>query len=132
MELTYTRSTQETVSRTRIVYDLDYERAGNTGNWACGSVINAVPIFFHANESKGLDGAMATLVENIKLSIDRFDQAVLRLESNFTDKKLPPQEQKYLDTCRTTVTGLLQWSRSTDRYDLPRYMDKGGRCIITL
>ncbi|KAJ5881664.1 terpene synthase family metal binding domain-containing protein [Penicillium soppii] len=98
---------------------------------ASGSTLNAIPILFHADETKDLTNVMFNLKESLALSVDRFDRARSKLSSQLTGTSSHPQVMQYIDTCRTTVTGLLTWSLSTQRYSLSRY-SVDGRVVITL
>jgi hypothetical protein len=95
-------------------------------------VLNVVPILFHAYQGNDLDDVMENLVEKLTLSIHKFEQSATKLESKLTESQCQPQIQRYLDTCRTTVTGLLNWSLSTQRYGLSCYRDDEGCGIVTL
>jgi hypothetical protein len=68
----------------------------------------------------------------MNLSIYRFDLAALRLESRVVGSNVLEPLQRYIDICRTTVTGLLQWSQTTERYGISRYRDTGGHILIPL
>jgi hypothetical protein len=87
---------------------------------------------FHADYAKGLSKVMADIVEKLVLSINSFDEAATKLTSQLTGNELQPEMVRYLDTCRTTVTGLLTWSLPTLRYNLLQYRDNDGRVVVTL
>ena len=75
---------------------------------------------------------MADIVAKLVLSRSTFDKAATRLTSQLAGNQLQPQMVRYLDTCRTTVTGWLAWSLTTPRYGLSNYRDTDGRVIVTL
>lgn len=89
-----------------------------------GSVLNAVPVLFAADPEKDLTKVMEGLEEILQSSVLRFDQAASIPESNLPATNIQPQMHRYLEICRTTVTGLLTWSLSTRRYNLARYKDE--------
>lgn len=89
-------------------------------------------MLFAANPEKDLTKVMRDLEEILQLSVLRFDQAASELESNLSGANNQAQMCRYLDICRTTVTGLLTWSLSTKRYNLKLYKDTSGGITFKL
>lgn len=92
----------------------------------CASVLNAVPVLFYAQGANDINKAINGLVQMMAASVDNFDQAASRLAP------LDPNMARYLDVFRTTVTGLLEWTLQSPRYNLSRYEIEGGKMVINL
>lgn len=90
-----------------------------------------MPILFHADATKDLSNVMLDLKKSLALSVERFDGARSKLSSLLTGTNSHLQTMRYIDTCRTTVTGLLAWSLSTQRYNFLRYSVE-GQIVVTL
>ncbi|KAJ5726084.1 terpene synthase family metal binding domain-containing protein [Penicillium malachiteum] len=97
-----------------------------------GSVLNAVPILCSADPNRNLESVMGKIEGMLQSSVFNFDQAVIQIEASTAGTEFADQVKRYLDTCQTTVTGLLAWSLSTKRYGLVRHKQSDGSIKYTL
>ncbi|KAJ5613855.1 terpene synthase family metal binding domain-containing protein [Penicillium herquei] len=97
-----------------------------------GSVLNVIPILFHADSASNLGNVMRTIEGMLKSSVSNFDEAAIRIEARVAGSEYAHHMQRYLDICRTTVTGLLTWSMLTKRYGLLQHRKSDGSIKYTL
>ncbi|KAJ4327100.1 hypothetical protein N0V84_002488 [Fusarium piperis] len=94
-------------------------------------VINAVSALVEPGIS--LDEIVAQLEQRMRTAVKEFDEAAERLLGMAgSDKDLTGLVRRYIDGCRATVTGILEFTLTSPRYNIAKLIQQDGSLEIIL
>ncbi|KAJ5743504.1 isoprenoid synthase domain-containing protein [Penicillium manginii] len=98
---------------------------------ASGSIQNLVPVMW--NETKNMGHVVVDIISILKESVKKFERAFKMLEGQTSlDSKLDNDMKAFVDNCRTWVTGLLEWTLTSERYKMYQYLHQDGSVVVPL
>ncbi|KAI1022551.1 hypothetical protein LB503_000776 [Fusarium chuoi] len=94
-------------------------------------VINAVAAIMEPGMS--LDDVIAKLEERMKMAVNNFDDAAnMLLHKTEFQEQTHPIVKRYVDGCRSIVTGTLRFTLTSPRYNIQKLIEEDGSLRITL
>ena len=92
-----------------------------------------IPVMINANPSASIEAIMEEFADIFALSVASFEEAYQVLdERTKSDAELNADLGKYVRGCQCLVTGLLQWSLMTPRYQMGACLQEDGSAIVCL
>ncbi|KAH7269885.1 isoprenoid synthase domain-containing protein [Fusarium redolens] len=94
-------------------------------------VINAVAAIMESGMT--LDVVVAKLEERMKMAVKNFDKAANELlQKTEFQEQTHPIVKRYVDGCRSIVTGTLRFTLTSPRYNIHKLIEEDGSLKITL
>jgi hypothetical protein len=85
------------------------------------------------NETKNMGHVVVDIISILKESVKKFERAFKMLEGQTSlDSKLDNDMKAFVDNCRTWVTGLLEWTLTSERYKMYQYLHQDGSVVVPL
>ncbi|CAM1506996.1 Fc.00g066370.m01.CDS01 [Cosmosporella sp. VM-42] len=100
---------------------------------AAGCVVNAVATLFTSKKHVGDVGI--EVEEKMEKAVEDFEHAaegLLGIKAVKEDEELKGVVTRYIDGCRSIVTGTLEFTLTSPRYNLSQFMDKYGGLTVCL
>jgi hypothetical protein len=98
-----------------------------------GALQNMIPVMINANPSASIEAIMDEFADMFARSVAGFEKAYQVLdEQTKHEGKLNADLASYVRGCQRIVTGLLQWSLMTPRYQIAACLQEDGSAIVSL
>lgn len=99
----------------------------------CNTFQNYVVVLLNESKTRSLDGAVNRLLEMLNDSMKSFEKAAEGLKRKAQhDEVLLKDLTAVIDSHCHFVTGLIEWTLTSSRYKMDRYLQRDGSVIIPL
>lgn len=98
-----------------------------------GALQNMIPVMINASPKSSFDAIMEEFDSIFSLSVASFEEAYRTLDERTQyDSQLNDDLHTYVKSCQRVVTGLLEWSMTTKRYQIQSCLQPDGTALVCL